>query len=95
MPYKKRMYELRIDNDLRQEDVAKVLNTTKQNYGMYEKGKRKISVEDLIKLSKYYNVSVDYILGLTDEPEQRNAKSNNIKINQKGKVNKIGDISIK
>ncbi|MCH5190413.1 MAG: helix-turn-helix transcriptional regulator [Oscillospiraceae bacterium] len=66
MYYTKRIYDLRIDHDLTQEDVAKILKTTKQNYGMYENGKRKLSIDDLITLSKFYKVSTDYILGLTD-----------------------------
>lgn len=65
--YTKRLYDLRTDHDLRQEDVAAVLNITKQAYGMYENGKRGLPIEYLIKLSKYYGVSTDFILGLTDK----------------------------
>lgn len=67
MDYKKRLYDLRIDNELRQEDVAKVLNITSQAYGMYESGKRSLPIEHLITLCKHYNVSSDYLLGLTEE----------------------------
>lgn len=65
--YTKRLYDLRIDHDLRQEDVAQFLNVTSQAYGMYESGKRGLPIEYLIKLSQFYNVSTDYILGLKDE----------------------------
>lgn len=65
--YRKRLYDLRTDHDLRQEDVAAVLNITKQAYGMYENGKRGLPIEHLIKLSRYYGVSTDFILGLTDK----------------------------
>ncbi len=68
MNYTKRLYDLRTDNDLTQEDVARVLNTSKQNYGRYENGKRKLNIDDLITLSKFYKVSADYILCLKDEP---------------------------
>ncbi len=68
MHYTKRLYDLRIDHDLTQQDVANVLNTTKQNYGMYENGKRKLNIQDLITLSEFYKVSTDYILGLKDKP---------------------------
>ena len=68
MHYTKRLYDLRTDHDLTQQDVANVLNTTKQNYGMYEKGKRKLNIQDLITLSEFYKVSTDYILGLKDKP---------------------------
>lgn len=88
--YCKRLYDLRIDNDLRQEDIAKILKTTKQNYGMYEKGKRKLSIEDLEKLCKYYNVSADYIIGLTNNPTpQWNNIKNNVIISNNKKINKI------
>ena len=68
MNYTKRLRDLRIDNDLTQEDVARVLNTTKQNYGMYENGKRRLGIDDLITLSDFYKVSTDYILGLKYKP---------------------------
>lgn len=68
MDYTKRLYDLRVDNDLKQEDVANVLKITKQAYGMYENKKRGLPIESLITLCKFYNVSSDYILGLTDDP---------------------------
>ncbi len=68
MDYTKRLYDLRTDNDYRQEDVAEYLQITKQAYGMYENGKRNLSIDCLIKLSKFYNVSTDFILCLTDNP---------------------------
>lgn len=67
MDYRKRLHDLRIDNDLRQEDIAKLLNITGQAYGMYENGKQSLPIEYLIKLSKFYNVTSDYILGLSDD----------------------------
>lgn len=68
MKYTKRLYDLRLDHDLRQEDVAKIINTTKQGYGLYENGKRNLKIEDLISLAKFYKVSTDYLLGLTNNP---------------------------
>lgn len=67
MKYIKKLYDLRTDNDLTQEDVAQILKTSKQNYGRYENGQRKLNIEDLIILSKFYKVSTDYILGLEDK----------------------------
>ncbi len=80
MKYYKRLYDLRTDKDLRQEDIANILGTSKQSYGRYENGNRKLSIEDLIKLAKFYSVSTDYILGLTDEqtPYKNNSKNKNI-----------------
>lgn len=69
--YVERIKELREDNDLRQVDVAAELNTTQQVYSRYENGKNEIPVHHLITLSKYYKVSTDYILGLTDEIERK------------------------
>lgn len=66
MEYQKRLHDLRVDHDLRQEDVARILKITSQAYGMYENGKRSLPIEYLITLSKYYEVSSDYILGLSD-----------------------------
>lgn len=81
MKYYKRLYDLRTDRDLRQQDVADILDTSKQSYGRYENGTRKLSIEDLIKLAKFYNVSTDYILGLTDIPMPIKNTSKNISNN--------------
>lgn len=61
---------LREDRDLSQAEIAKVIKTTQQQYSKIENGKADISGEKLKLLAKYYNVSVDYILGLTKEPRQ-------------------------
>lgn len=61
-----RMKELRRANNLSQSDVAKVLHCTQVAYGMYELGKRRISVENLVKLARYYRVSLDYLTGIRD-----------------------------
>lgn len=61
-----RMKELRRANNLSQSDVAKVLHCTQVDYGMYELGKRRISVENLVKLARYYRVSLDYLTGMRD-----------------------------
>ena len=62
-----RLKGLREDRDLLQKDIAKYLDVTQVAYSCYEIGRRQIPVDALIKLANYYNVSVDYILGLTDE----------------------------
>lgn len=63
----KRIADLRIDRDKTQQEIADMLICNRQVYARYERGIREIPVSMLIKLSKYYDVSVDYILGLTDE----------------------------
>ena len=60
-----RIRDLREDRDLSQAEIAKVIKTTQQQYSKIELGKADISGEKLILLSKFYNVSVDYILGLS------------------------------
>lgn len=67
MDYAKRLYDLRTDNDLKQEDVAKILKISTQAYGMYENKKRSLPIESLIILCRFYGVSSDYILGLSDD----------------------------
>ena len=62
----KRIKDLREDNDLFQKEIANYLHITQQQYSLYEKGIRDLPIELLIKLSKYYKVSTDYILGLTN-----------------------------
>ena len=59
--------DLRIENNLYQKDVAKVLNITQPDYSVIESNKNELSYDGLIKLSKFYNTSIDYILGLTDD----------------------------
>ena len=65
-----KMYEriraLREDKDLSQSDIAKMLNISQSTYSRYENGNLDIPTEILISLSKYYDVSVDDILGLKD-----------------------------
>lgn len=85
--YLKRLYDLRTDNDLRQEDIAKILGTTKQTYGRYENGTRKLQIDDLIKLAQFYKVTTDYILGLTDEMQPMYKAKNVTNINtNNGKI---------
>ncbi len=62
--------DLREDKDLSQAEIAKVIKTTQQQYSKIETGKADISGEKLKLLAKFYNVSVDYILGLIDEPKK-------------------------
>lgn len=62
-----RIRDLREDRDLTQKQLAEQLNCSQQVYSNYELGQRDIPTDILIKLAKFYRVSVDYILGLTDQ----------------------------
>ena len=68
--YLKRLKDLREDFDKKQYEIAKLLNITRQQYSLYELGKRDIPVEYIKKLAKYYNTSSDYILEITYEITQ-------------------------
>ena len=63
----RRIKDLREDNDKTQKQLADYLGMKQPQYYRYENGQRDIPTDILIKLSKYYNVSVDYRLGLTDK----------------------------
>ena len=65
----KRLYDLRVDNDMTQQQVADHLTCNRQVYARYERGLREIPVSMLIKLADLYKVSTDYILGLTDKTD--------------------------
>ena len=69
-----RIRDLREDKDLYQKDIAKLLGISQQYYSEYENGKRAVPVIHLVKLATFYNVSVDYLIGLTNEtkPYTRN-----------------------
>lgn len=64
MHYAQKIKEQRQDAGKTQEEIAKILNTTQSYYAQYEKGKRKLPIEHLIKLCILYNVSADYLLDL-------------------------------
>lgn len=67
MAYYRRIRELREDNDKTQRELAEYLGTPYQYYAVYEKGTSEISFERAILLAKYYDVSLDYIAGLTND----------------------------
>ena len=64
--YLKRLKDLREDNDLTQDKIAKLLNITRPQYSLYETGKRDIPVDLLRTLARFYNTSLDYIVGETN-----------------------------
>ena len=68
MYYYPRLKDLREDNELMQKEIAAVLGIDQRVYSNYETGKREIPVHLVVILAKYYRVSTDYILGLTDRP---------------------------
>lgn len=69
MQYYPRLRDLREDMDYTQDRLVKILNMHKTTYTNYEQGKREPPFELIIKLAKLYNVSIDYIAGIIDEPK--------------------------
>ena len=65
----KNLRSIREDRDLKQKDIAKILNVSQNTYSQYETGNRQIPIVLLIKLADYYEVSVDYILRRTNNPK--------------------------
>lgn len=62
-----RLKEIREDKDLLQVSVANAIGIKQQQYSEYEIGKRLIPIDKLDKLADFYNVSIDYLVGRTDE----------------------------
>ena len=67
MKYAERIRELRQDNDYTQQKIAYILGVAQTTYSQYELEKRPMPIEYLVALCKFYNVSADYILGLTNK----------------------------
>ena len=68
MNYRIRMRNLREDNDLTQREVGTIINKSQQGYSHIEDGRAELKIDDLILLCKFYGVSADYFIGLSDRP---------------------------
>ena len=68
MEYFERLKQIREDHDLTQSDVAQLLKTTRQQVSKWETGTQMMGVDKFIILARYYNISLDWLLGLTDSP---------------------------
>ena len=66
MDYRTRLKNIREDRDLTQAQVGKILNKSQQGYNHIEAGRAELKIDDLIKLCQFYDVSADYLIGLTD-----------------------------
>lgn len=67
MPYK-HLRDIREDRDIRQKDIAAVLNISQNTYSQYETGVISLTAEVLVKIADYYDVSIDYLLDRTNNP---------------------------
>ena len=66
MKYTERIRALREDNDITQTQIANLLNVGQKTYSDYELGKSRIPIDSILILAKFYNVSIDYICGVSD-----------------------------
>lgn len=67
MHYRQRLREVREDRDLSQKEVGAVIQKSQQGYSHIENGRAELKIEDLIALCRFYRLSADYLIGLTDE----------------------------
>lgn len=67
--YLRRLRDLREDHDLSQQQIADILGIQQTVYSRYERGFQTIPLQHLVMLAKYYDVSTDYLLDLTDKPK--------------------------
>ena len=65
--YRERIRNIREDYDLTQAELGKLLNKSQQGYNHIETGRAELKIDDLIKICKYFNLSADYIIGLTNK----------------------------
>ena len=70
MNFYQRLRDIREDHDLKQIDIARVLGIEQTNYSKYELGKNMMGIDKYIILAKFYNISLDYLCGLTNEPKK-------------------------
>lgn len=69
MNYRTRIKNVREDRDLTQREVGKILNKSQQGYSHIEEGRAELKIDDLIKLCRFYKLSSDYLIGLTDKED--------------------------
>jgi len=65
--YRERLRNIREDHDLTQADLGKLINKSQQGYNHIEAGRAELKIDDLVKICKFYNLSADYLIGLTDK----------------------------
>ena len=71
MNYRIRMRNLREDRDLTQREVGTIIQKSQQGYSHIEDGRAELKIEDLIVLCRFFHVSADYMIGLTDDPKTK------------------------
>ena len=70
MDYRRRIREVREDRDYSQTDIGKLLQKSQQGYSHIENGRAELKIDDLIVLCRFYRLSADYLIGLTDKIQE-------------------------
>ena len=90
MHFYQRIRDLREDSDHTQVEIAKLLGTAREQYHKYESGKQELPMHHFITLARFYNVSLDYLAGLTDTPRTLTGEAYKVgakyNISQKGNI---------
>ena len=68
--YRARLRGVREDRDLTQAEVGKILNKSQQGYNHIEAGRAELKIDDLVKLCQFYNLTADYLVVLSDQPQK-------------------------
>ena len=68
MDYRERLRNVREDRDFTQAEIGKLLNKSQQGYNHIESGRVELKIEDLVTLCRFYDLSADYIIGLSNNP---------------------------
>ena len=68
--HRSRLRGVREDRDLTQAEVGKILNKSQQGYNHIEAGRAELKIDDLVKLCQFYNLTADYLVGLSDQPQK-------------------------
>ncbi len=69
MNYRDILRSVREDRDYTQAQIGKILNKSQQGYSHIESGRAELKIDDLIRLCKFYGLSADYLIGLTNSPK--------------------------
>lgn len=67
MDYRTRLKNIREDRDFTQAQIGRIINKSQQGYNHIETGRAELKIDDLVRLCKFYNLSSDYIIGLTND----------------------------
>lgn len=71
MDYRTRIRHVREDRDFTQAQIGKILNKSQQGYSHIESGRAELKIDDLIRLCRFYKLPSDYLIGLTDNPSEK------------------------